>query len=63
MISPGFAFKFVARLAIQSGDLMALRCLDGLIFGFGLGFGLISSLFIQEDVIFGGLVARRRGTK
>ena len=61
MISPGFAFKFVARLAIHSGDLVALslRCLDGLIFGFGLGFGLISSLFIQKDVIFGGLVARR----
>ena len=27
-------------------------CLDGLIFGFGLGFGLIASLFIQKGVIF-----------
>ena len=51
MIYPGLAFKFVVRPAIRNGDLVAevfgQRCLDGLIFGFGL----ISSPFIQKDVI------------
>ena len=46
----------VVRLAIHSGDLVALRWLGNGAWMGGfwvrLGVGLISSLFIQKDVIF-----------